>query len=105
MVGLEPTKWRDQNPLPYHLATSQKCGMCAKIGEDETESDNTECLKTAQQAQHSTNERMLSQTKHECNGFVGGEKIITVFKMERLLRKIMIAVLFVHFYLLSVVFL
>ena len=23
VVGLEPTKWRDQNPLPYHLATPQ----------------------------------------------------------------------------------
>ena len=24
VVGLEPTKWRDQNPLPYHLATPQR---------------------------------------------------------------------------------
>ncbi len=27
VVGFEPTQWRDQNPLPYHLATPQsdKC--------------------------------------------------------------------------------
>ena len=23
VVGFEPTEWRDQNPLPYHLATPQ----------------------------------------------------------------------------------
>lgn len=23
VVGLEPTKWRSQSPLPYHLATPQ----------------------------------------------------------------------------------
>ena len=24
VAGFEPTKWRNQNPLPYHLATPQK---------------------------------------------------------------------------------
>lgn len=75
MVGFEPTKWRDQNPLPYHLATSQKnMERAQQIGEDETELDNTKRLKTAQQAQRSTNEGMLSQTKYECNGLITFKK-------------------------------
>ena len=24
VAGFEPTKWRNQNPLPYHLATPQE---------------------------------------------------------------------------------